>query len=407
MQEIIIGVLLFTGIVMILSILIIIVRSFLFPVGFVTIQVNERSTIEVPVGGQLLTSLAANDIFIPSACGGRGSCGQCRVNILQGGGDILPLESSHITKREAQQGVRLACQVTIEQNMRIQVPDTMFNIKRRQCTVQSNKHVSTFIRELVLKLPEGECLDFRAGEFVIIECPPYKLHFSEFDTPGLYHDDWQRLGLYELESKNEAVEERAYSMANYPEENDVIMLNVRIATPPPRHPRGTPPGIVSSFLFGLKPSDTVTLMGPFGDFFVKETNAEMVFVGGGAGMAPMRAHILDQLKSIKSKRTISFWYGARSLREAFYIETFEQLALEHKNFNFHLVLSEPLPEDNWTGYNGFIHEVLFENYLKTHPSPEDCEFYLCGPPMMIAALGYILDELGVEKDNILFDDFGG
>ena len=406
-QEILVGVLLFSGIVMALSMLIIFVRSRLFPVAHVILQINDRPAIEVPVGGRMLASLAMNGIIVPSPCGGRGSCGQCRVNIVEGGGEILPLESSHITKRAAKEGVRLACQVSIEQNMRIQVSEKAFNTKPFQCIVRSNKHVSTFIRELILELPTGKTFAFRAGEYVTIVCPPYQLNFSDFDTPELYRKDWERLGLDELSSKNDEVVERAYSLANSPEEKAIIVLNIRIATPPPSQPVGTPPGVVSSYIFGLKPKDNLTVMGPFGDFFVKETDAEIIFIGGGAGMAPMRSHILEQLKGNKTQRTMSFWYGARSLREAFYIDTFEQLEKEYKNFSFHLALSDSLPEDKCSGYNGFIHEVLFENYLKTHPTPEDCEFYLCGPPMMIAALTHMLNELGVEKENILFDDFGG
>lgn len=406
-QEVIIGVALFTGIVLALALLILMVRSQLIPAGCVNIKVNDARDLEVPVGGQLLAALAVNKLFVPSACGGGGSCGQCRVTILEGGGSILPVEASHITRREAADGQRLACQVAIDRDMRIRVPEAVFGVKRWECNVCSNKNVSTFIKELVVELPAGETLDFRAGGYVLIECPAYQLRFADFDIPDQFRNDWERFGFFELESRVETATERAYSMANSPQENDIVMLNVRIATPAPRLPAGTPPGAVSSFIFGLKPGDQVTVMGPFGDFFARESDAEMIFVGGGAGMAPMRSHIFDQLKRLHSKRVISFWYGARSLREAFYADAFDRLALEHENFRWHLALSEPLPEDNWSGHAGFIHEVLLENYLKDHPAPEDCEYYLCGPSMMISALAHMLDELGVEEENIIFDDFGG
>ncbi len=407
LQEIIIGVGLFTGLVLLLALFIMLVRSLLIPVGQVSLQVNDSVKFKVPIGSQLLNTLATNKLFVPSACGGAGSCGQCRVNVLQGGGHILPIETSHITRREAKQGQRLACQVVIDRDIRIQVPDAVLGVKRRECSVRSNKNVSTFIKELVVDLPEGETLEFRAGDYVIIECPAYHLSYSDIDITDDFRNEWQRLGLFKLESTVKASTERAYSLANYPAENNEILLNVRIATPPPSLPEGTPTGAVSSYIFGLKPKDKVTVMGPFGNFFAKQTDAEMIFVGGGAGMAPMRSHILDQLKRLKTKRSMSFWYGARSLREAFYIDIFDQLAAEHDNFNWQLALSEPLPQDNWSGQTGFIHDVLFESHLKNHPSPEDCEYYLCGPPMMIAAITHMLDELGVEKENIMFDDFGG
>ncbi len=291
--------------------------------------------------------------------------------------------------------------------MRIRVPEAVFGGKRRECNVRSNDNVATFIKELVLELPAGEVLDFRAGGYVQIECPPHKLRYADFEIPAEYQDDWERFGLFDLESVVDEPAMRAYSMANYPDEKNIIMLNVRIATPPPAAPAGTPPGIMSSYLFGLKPGDPVIISGPFGEFFASETDAEMIFVGGGAGMAPMRSHIFDQLKRLNSKRKISFWYGARSLREAFYVEEFEQLAADHDNFQWYLALSDPLPGDNWQGLTGFIHEVLLEHYLKDHPAPEDCEYYLCGPPMMNAALIHMFDELGVEEENIHLDDFGG
>jgi Na+-transporting NADH:ubiquinone oxidoreductase subunit F len=358
------------------------------------------------VGGRLLGSLAAAGIFVPSACGGGGTCGQCRVKVLQGGGSLLPTEASLISKREAAEGERLACQVPVSQDMKIKVPEEVFGVRKWECRVRSNDNVATFIKELVLELPEGETLDFRAGGYIQIECPPHSLKYSEFDIGEEFIEDWKRYGLLELESVVTEPTTRAYSMASYPEENDIIMLNVRIATPPPNVMHKVPTGIMSSYIFNLKPGDTCAVSGPYGEFFARDTDNEMVFIGGGAGMAPMRSHIFDQLKRLDSKRRISFWYGARSLREAFYVEEFDELERMHENFSWHLALSDPLPEDNWTGLEGFIHEVLYEHYLKDHPAPEDCEYYMCGPPMMIAAVNRMLDGLGVEPENILFDDFG-
>jgi Na+-transporting NADH:ubiquinone oxidoreductase subunit F len=328
--------------------------------------------------------------------------------VLAGGGELLPIESSFINRREAAAGQRLACQVSLRERrpLSISLPDMAFAARRWQCKVRSNHSVATYIKELVLELPAGEVLDFRAGGYIQLECPAHELRYTDFDIPAEYRDDWQRYGLFRLESIVEEPATRAYSLANYPGEKEMVILNVRIASPPPEAPEGTPPGIVSSYLFGLKSGDSLTITGPFGEFRVRESEAEMIFVGGGAGMAPLRSHIFDQLKRLHSKRKISYWYGARSLREAFYMEQFEQLAAEHENFSWHLALSEALPADHWTGLSGFIHELLLEYYLKQHRAPEDCEFYLCGPPMMIAALTNMFDELGVEEENIVFDDFG-
>ena len=406
MQEIFFGAGLFTSIVLMLALLILLARFGLVPRGNVTINVNDERDLSVPVGGKLLGALAANELFVSSACGGGGTCGRCRVKVLEGGGALLPIEASYITRREAAEGERLACQVSVDRDMRIRVPEAVFGGKRWECSVRSNDNVATFIKELVLELPAGEVLDFRAGGYIQIECPPHKLRYADFEIPAEYQDDWERFGLFDLESVVDEPAMRAYSMANYPDEKNIIMLNVRIATPPPAAPAGTPPGIMSSYIFGLKPGDPVIISGPFGEFFASETDAEMIFVGGGAGMAPMRSHIFDQLKRLNSKRKISFWYGARSRREAFYVEEFEQLAADHDNFQWHLALSDPLPGDNWKGLTGFIHEVLLEHYLKDHPAPEDCEYYLCGPPMMNAALIHMFDELGVEEENIHLDDFG-
>ena len=405
-QEVTVGVGLFTSIILVLALLIILARSQLVATGNATITVNDERNLEVPVGGRLLGALAANELFVPSACGGGGSCGQCRVTILEGGGAILPIETSHITKRNAAEGERLACQVAVDQDMRIHVSESVFGVKRWECNVRSNNNVATFIKELILELPASESLDFKAGGYIQVECPAYQLRYADFDIPEQYRGDWNRFRFFDLESTVDTPTTRAYSMANCPEENDIVMLNVRIATPPPTLPADAPPGIVSSYLFGLKPGNSVIVSGPFGAFFAKDTDAEMIFVGGGAGMAPMRSHIFDQLKRLGSTRKISFWYGARSLREAFYVEEFEQLSREHDNFQWHLALSEPLSEDNWSGHTGFIHEVLFENYLQDHPAPEDCEFYLCGPSMMTYAVTHMLDDLGVENENILLDDFG-
>jgi Na+-transporting NADH:ubiquinone oxidoreductase subunit F len=406
MLEIILGVLFFTLIVIALVFVILGAKSRLVASGNVDILINDEKIIQVPIGSKLLTALADHSLFVSSACGGGGTCAQCRVQINEGGGDILPTELSHITKREAACGDRLACQVTVKQNMKIHVHDEVFGVKKWKTTVRSNNNVATFIKELVLELPVGETVNFRAGGYIQIEAPPYHAKFSDFDVEDQYRGDWDKFELWKLESVVREPSIRAYSMANYPEESDIIMLNVRIATPPPRT-TDLPPGIMSSYIFNLKPGDEVIISGPFGEFFARETNNEMVFVGGGAGMAPMRSHIFDQLRRLRSQRKMTFWYGARSLREMFYVEDFNQLQAENGNFTWHIGLSEPLPEDNWTGYTGFIHNVLYENYLKNHPSPEDCEYYLCGPPMMNTAVIKMLLDLGVERENIMLDDFGG
>lgn len=406
MLEIILGVLFFTLIVIALVFVILGAKSRLVAAGNVDILINDEKTIQVPIGSKLLTALADHNLFVSSACGGGGTCAQCRVQVNEGGGDILPTELSHITKREAACGDRLACQVTVKQNMKIHVHDEVFGVKKWKTRVRSNDNVATFIKELVLELPVGETVNFRAGGYIQIESPPYHAKFSDFDVEEQYRGDWDKFGLWKLESVVKEPSIRAYSMANYPEESDIIMLNVRIATPPPRS-TDLPPGVMSSYIFNLKPGDEVIISGPFGEFFARETGNEMVFIGGGAGMAPMRSHIFDQLRRLKSTRKMTFWYGARSLREMFYVEDFNQLQAENANFTWHIGLSEPLPEDNWTGYTGFIHNVLYENYLKNHPAPEDCEYYLCGPPMMNTAVINMLLNLGVERENIMLDDFGG
>ena len=406
MLEIILGVTFFTVIVIALVFVILAAKSKLVAEGNVEIEINHEKKIHVPIGSKLLTALADHNLFVSSACGGGGTCAQCKVKVSEGGGDILPTELNHITKREAAEGDRLACQVTVKQNMKIHVHDEVFGVKKWETTVRSNHNVATFIKELVLELPKGETIDFRAGGYIQIECPAFDAKFSEFDIEERFRDEWDKYNLWAIQSVFKEPAIRAYSMANYPEENDIIMLNVRIATPPPRI-ADAPPGIMSSYIFNLKPGDKVTISGPFGEFFARETQNEMIFVGGGAGMAPMRSHIFDQLRRIKTDRKLTFWYGARSLREMFYVEDFDMLQAENKNFTWHIGLSEPKPEDNWTGHVGFIHNVLFENYLKNHPAPEDCEYYLCGPPMMNSAVIKMLTDLGVERENIMLDDFGG
>jgi Na+-transporting NADH:ubiquinone oxidoreductase subunit F len=406
MLEIILGVVFFTFIVVALVFVILGAKSKLVAEGNVDVVINEEKTIQVPIGSKLLTALADAELFVSSACGGGGTCGQCRVNVCSGGGDILPTELSHITKREAKDGDRLACQVTVKQNMKIHVHDEVFGVKKWVTKVRSNQNVATFIKELVLELPRGEKVNFRAGGYIQIECPAYKTQFSNFKIEQKFRDEWDKYNLWQIESVVEEPTIRAYSMANYPEESDIIMLNVRIATPPP-NVKGAPPGIMSSWIFDLKPGDPVVISGPFGEFFARETENEMIFIGGGAGMAPMRSHIFDQLRRLKTKRKITFWYGARSLREMFYVKDFDTLQKENPNFNWNIALSEPKPEDNWTGYTGFIHNVLLENYLKDHPAPEDCEYYMCGPPMMNAAVINMLLSIGVERENIMLDDFGG
>ena len=407
MQEIAVAVGIFTLVVTGLGVIILLSRGFLVPSGDLTIRVNGERELTVPAGDKLLNVLTNAGLFLPSACGGGGTCGQCRCRLLSGGGELLPTEKAHITKRDAREGYRLACQVTVNEDLAIEVPEAVFGVNRWETTVRSNENVATFIKELVLELPPGERMNFRAGGYVQIECPPYRMSYQEIEVPQAYREEWNRYQLFELESVVETADVRAYSMANYPEEDDIIMLNVRIATPPPQAPAGTPPGVMSSWIFGRKPGDKVWVSGPYGEFFARDTDAEMVFVGGGAGMAPMRSHIFDQLKRLQSDRKISFWYGARSLREAFYVEEFDTLAASHENFSWHLALSEPLPEDNWTGLTGFVHDVLHDNYLAAHPAPEDCEYYLCGPPVMNSAVIAMLDGEGVPADNILLDDFGG
>lgn len=406
-MEIFLGVFMFTGIVLALVVVILQARNFLVPSGNVKITVNDQKTLEVPAGGKLLNALSSQGIFVSSACGGGGTCAQCKVNVLAGGGEILATETGHISKKDAREGCRLSCQVAIKQDMKIEVPPEVFETKKWRCKVKSNRNVATFIKEFVLELPEGEQVGFKAGGYIQIEAPPHEILYKDFDIEEEYHEDWDRFNIWQYVSKVDEPVVRAYSMANYPGEKGIIMLNVRVASPPPRSPEGTPPGKMSSYIFSLKPGDEVTISGPYGEFFINDSDAEMVYIGGGAGMAPLRSHIFELFKNLKTGRKVTYWYGGRSLRELFYVDHFREIEKEFPNFKFHIALSDPLPEDNWTGYVGFIHQVVLENALKDHPAPEDVEYYLCGPPMMNSAVFKMLDDLGVEPENIRFDDFGG
>jgi len=402
------GVLMFTVVILSLVGVVLFAKRSLVQSGDATISINDNPDLAMTVqtGGTLLGVLADQGIFIPSACGGKGSCGVCKVDVLAGGGAMLPTETGHVSRGEAREGCRLSCQVKVKGDMALRMPAEIFDVKRWKCTVRSNNNVATFIKELVLELPEGESVPFRAGGYIQIECPPHVVKYSNIDVEDEYREDWDKFNLWRYESHVEEPAQRAYSMANYPEERGIIMLNVRIASPPPRAPEGTPPGVMSSYIFDLKPGDEVTISGPFGEFYAKDTNAEMIFIGGGAGMAPMRSHIFDQFHRLATDRKVTYWYGARSLRESFYEEDFDDIAGTNDNFEWHVALSDPLPEDDWNGLTGFIHNVLYENYLKEHPAPEDCEYYICGPPLMLQACREMLDGLGVEPENVLYDDFG-
>jgi Na+-transporting NADH:ubiquinone oxidoreductase subunit F len=408
-ETIVWGVVFFTVVILAIVLILMVARKQLVPSGDVTILINDDpdKALKVQSGSTLLGTLSANKIFIPSACGGKGSCGVCKVHVHEGGGAMLPTEKGFINRGEAREGCRLSCQVKVKGDMKIEVEDEVFSVQRWQCKVRSNHNVATFIKELVLELPEGESVPFRAGGYIQIEAPPHVAKYADFDIEEEYREDWDKFNMWRYVSTVEEDVVRAYSMANYPEERGIIMLNVRVASPHPRAPEGTPPGKMSSYIFDLKPGDEVTISGPYGEFFAKETQNEMCFIGGGAGMAPMRSHIFDQFKRLQTDRKVTFWYGARSLREAFYQEDFDSISEEFPdNFEWHLALSEPLEADNWEGYVGFIHQVVHDHYLKDHPAPEDIEYYLCGPPMMLSACMKMLDDLGVERENILFDDFG-
>ena len=394
----------FTGIILLLTIGLMAASKKLVPSGAVAIDINESSKVlKVSAGSSLLSSLASEKIFLPSACGGGGTCAMCKCTVLDGGGNILPTETSHISKQEAKQGLRLACQLKVKRDLKIRIPPEVLEIKKFQCTVRSNRSVATFIKELVLELPEGLDFKFKAGGYIQIDIPAYDLSFRDFDIEPRFRPAWDSMKLWDLKTANTEPCFRAYSMGCYPGEGHIVMLNVRIATPPP-HVEAKP-GIASSYIFSLKLGDKVWISGPFGEFFARDTNREMVYIGGGAGMAPLRSHIFDLFRNRKTTRKVSYWYGARSLREMFYQEDFDRIAKDHPNFSFHLALSEPLPEDRWEGPTGFIHSVVFDRYLKNHEDPTEIEYYLCGPPPMIAAVNKMLYDLGVEKEMISYDEF--
>jgi Na+-transporting NADH:ubiquinone oxidoreductase subunit F len=405
--EIVLGVAMFTGVILALVGVLLAAKRRLVPAGDVSIVVNDDTSkvLRAPSGSTLLGALAGHKIFIPSACGGKGACGVCKVVVRDGGGALLPTETGFITPGEARRGRRLACQVKVKRDLRIEVASDIFEVRKWTCRVISNRNVATFIKELKLALPEGEEVPFRAGGYVQIECPPHGLAYRDFDIDPQFRDVWDRFDLWRFRSVSDVPVTRAYSMANYPLEKGILLFTIRIAFPPD-YRRDIPPGVMSSWIFNLKAGDEVVVSGPFGEFFARDTNAEMCFVGGGAGMAPMRSHIFDQLHRLRTSRKMTFWYGARSLREAFYTEEFDALRAANPNFAWHLALSEPLAEDQWTGPTGLIHNVLHDQYLATHRAPEEIEYYMCGPgPMTKAVIGMLL-ELGVERENIMLDDFG-
>jgi Na+-transporting NADH:ubiquinone oxidoreductase subunit F len=405
--EVLLGVVMFTAVILALVAVLLGARRKLVASGDVSIVINEDpgKAIHTAAGNTLLGALSANGIFIPSACGGKGACGVCEVVVKEGGGDILPTETGFITPGEARRGCRLACQVKVKRDMRIELPAEVFAVAKWQCKVLSNRNVATFIKELVLALPEGQSVPFRAGGYVQIECPPHTVAFRDMAIEAPFKEDWDKFDLWRFKSVVDEPITRAYSMANYPLEKGLLKFTIRVAFPP-GYKEDIPPGKMSSWLFNLKAGDPVTVSGPYGEFFARDTDKEMCFIGGGAGMAPMRSHIFDQLLRLNTKRKMTFWYGARSLREAFYVDEFDKLAAEHPNFTWHLALSEPLPEDHWNGATGFIHRVLLDNYLKDHQAPEDIEYYMCGPGVMNKAVIEMLLNLGVERENILLDDFG-
>ena len=409
-STILLSIAVFLVIVMLLVALLVLVRNKLIPQGKVKVNINGKEDLEVQPGSSLLSTLANEQIFLPSACGGKGSCGQCKCRVVEGGGSILPTETGFFSRKQIQDHWRLGCQVKVNENLKIAVPESILNIKKWECEVVSNHNVATFIKEFVVKLPEGESLQFEAGSYIQIDVPKVSVDYKDIDVDPEYRGDWDKLQLWDLQMRNPEPQFRAYSMANAPSEGNIVMLNVRIATPPFDRKAGkmmnVNPGICSSYIYSLKPGDKVMVSGPYGDFHVKDTDREMMFIGGGAGMAPMRSQIFDQIKTKQTQRKASFWYGGRSLRELFYVDDFTQLEKQHPNFSFHIALSEPKPEDHWTGDVGFIHNVIYNNYLKDHPEPEEIEYYLCGPPMMISAVFKMLDELGVPEENILYDNFG-
>ena len=409
-QTVVISLAVFLAVILLLVVALLVLRAKLMPAGDVTLTINDDKKLTVPTGNSLISTLAEQEVYLPSACGGKGSCGQCKCRVLSGGGDILPTEKGFFTRKQQQDHWRLGCQVKVKEDIAIAVPQSILSIKKWECEVVSSRNVSTFIREFTVRLPEGETLSFQSGEYIQIDIPKTTVHYSDMVVDEQYLSDWDRFHMWDLVMKNPEPCTRAYSMANHPAEGNIVTLNVRIATPPFDRKRGgfakVNPGVSSSYIWSLKPGDKVKVSGPYGDFHIKDTDNEMMFIGGGAGMAPMRSHIFHLFKTLHTQRKVSFWYGGRSLKELFYTDEFRQIAEENPNFTFNVALSEPLPTDNWTGYTGFIHQVIFDNYLKNHPEPEEIEYYLCGPGPMTAAATKMLDSLGVPKENILFDDFG-
>ncbi|RMD74440.1 MAG: NADH:ubiquinone reductase (Na(+)-transporting) subunit F, partial [Bacteroidetes bacterium] len=414
-QVLIVAVVVFSLVILALSFMLIAAKRRLVPQGKVKIIINGREDepLEVQPGTSLLTALAEHNIFLPSACGGGGTCAMCKCKVDEGGGEVLPTELNHLTRRDVAEHVRLACQVKVRQDMKIRIPEEIFGIKKWECTVRSNYNVATFIKEFVLELPEGEHLDFEPGGYIQVDVPPITVDFKDMDItahpkyhkdPKTFQAEWDKYDMWSLRMVNEEPQFRAYSMANHPAEGDIVMLNVRIATPPwdRKNNKWMPvnPGVCSSYIFSRKPGDKVTISGPYGEFFIKPTNREMVYIGGGAGMAPLRSHIFHLFHTLKTTRKVSYWYGGRSLRELFYTEDFREIEKKFPNFSYHIALSEPRPEDNWDGPVGFIHQVVYDNYLKNHPEPEEIEYYLCGPPLMLQAVLKMLDELGVPEENI-------
>ena len=405
------AIVIFLLVIWILVAILLYARKKLVPSGKVKITINGEKEIEHERGCSLLQALSDEKVFVPSACGGGGSCGTCKGKVLSGGGTILPTELSHISRKMAAENYRLFCQVKVREDMEIEIPKEFFGIKKWKCKVLSNRNVATFIKEFVVELPEGETMDFRSGGYIQIDIPACEVDFAQMEVGEPYRCDWERMGLFGLKMKNTTPTVRAYSMANHPAENGIVMLNVRIATPPFDRKRGgfmkVSPGVASSYIYSLRPGDEVTVSGPYGEFFIEDTKREMLFIGGGAGMAPMRSHIFHLFKNLHTKRKVSFWYGGRSRKELFYEEEFREIERENDNFSFHIALSDPQPDDRWDGPTGFIHQVILENYLKEHPAPEDIEYYICGPPLMLQAVLKMLDGLGVEPEMIHYDDFGG
>lgn len=401
------GALLFTGVVMLLVLIVLLVHARLVPRGDVRVVVNGREIARAPRGRRLLTALLEHGVLLPSACGGTGTCGMCRVRVVGGGGPALSVEAARLSRADMAAGVRLACQVALLDDVDVELPEDLLGVQEFVCSVRSARSVATFMRELVLDLPAGARLDFRAGAFVQLHCPRYEASFRDFDIPDAFREEWDRLDLWRLTARCHKPTVRAYSLANHPGEAGIAQLVVRIATPPPDAGAEVPPGVVSSYLFSRRPGEEVTITGPFGSFVARDTDREMVFVGGGAGMAPMRSHVLDELLNKRTDRKVTFFYGARSRRELFYDDLFDALQREHGRFTWHVALSEPRPEDAWDGPVGYVHRILDERFLRTHPCPEECEYYLCGPPLMIAATRRVLLAAGVAEEQVMFDDFGG